>query len=310
MVAQSYSTKEVARLLKISEHVVRQFVHAGVVNARSCGRGYPLRFDFQDLLVLRTAKRLMTDGMPIQRIKRGLQTLQSGPGAPKPVTGLKIFAENGRMMVEGEGRRWEAESGQQYLPLAPPVRPAGVAVGPQNTLSGASEAAARSHLGSAAERDEADAAPSDAADADGWFEVGLSLEDVDPEKAYEAYLKALSLNPEHTETCINVGRLCSANGELQRAAAYFRQAVRLDPMHPVARYNLAVTLHDLGELTHAEAAYRAALENDADFADAHFNLAALLEQRGDRQGALRHLREYHRISGDSLSDFEGQEPPR
>jgi tetratricopeptide (TPR) repeat protein len=131
--------------------------------------------------------------------------------------------------------------------------------------------------------------------ADHWFDIALDLEDTDPQKAYEMYLRALASDPEHVEATINVGRLCSANGELQRAAAYFRQAIRVDAAHPVAHFNLAVTLHDLGELDGAVDAYRAALSQDPQFADAHYNLATLLEQQGQREAAMRHFAAYRNV---------------
>ena len=124
------------------------------------------------------------------------------------------------------------------------------------------------------------------------------LEIADPPGAYDAYLRALACDPEHVETTINIGRMCSDGGDLKRASAYFRNAVRIDPTHPVAHFNLAVTLHDLSDWDGADAAYRAALAHDQSFADAHFNLAALLEQRGKRDEALAHLKAYDDVHKD------------
>jgi tetratricopeptide (TPR) repeat protein len=134
--------------------------------------------------------------------------------------------------------------------------------------------------------------------ADEWFNLGLDLEPDDPEGAYEAYVRALAINPEHVEAMINVGRLCSEAGDDNRAAAYFRQATRVNPGHPVAHFNLAVTLHDHGDLDGALHAYQAALIHDPQFADAHFNLATLLEQLGEPTAAAEHMAAYRAVLHD------------
>lgn len=128
--------------------------------------------------------------------------------------------------------------------------------------------------------------------ADHWFNMALEVEESDPQRAYELYLRALADNPEHVEATINIGRLCADKGDLRRAAAYFRQATRIDPEQPVAHYNLAVTLHDLDDWPGAAAAYRAALAKDPDFADAHYNFATLLERQGHKEEARLHYHAY------------------
>jgi len=271
-----YSTREVAKLLKMSERRVRELVRAGVAGSHA---GRELRFDFRDVLVLRMAHRLVEHGLPARRVKRALQLLRKQIRDERPLTGVQLFAEGGRVLASDGNSLWEPESGQQHLRFAPadagdaPAREA-VPV----------EVARPGPLGVAPE-----------SGPDHWFDVAMQLEDSAPHKAYGAYLKALEADPEHVEAHINIGRLCSAAGELERAAAYFRQAIRLDPTHPVAHFNLAVTLHDLGELETARDAYRSALAIDESFADAHYNLAAVLEQLGDADGAEEHRRIYQSV---------------
>jgi len=48
-------------------------------------------------------------------------------------------------------------------------------------------------------------------------------------------------------------------------------------------------------LRDAREAYERALELDPDNADAHYNLAGILERRGDKPGALRHLKIYKKL---------------
>lgn len=283
-----YSTRDVAKLLKVPEQRVREFVRAGVLGPRevpTAGEGH--RFDFRDVLVLRMAARLVANGLPPRRVKKALVLLRDQIRGDRPLSGVQLFTEGGRVLASDGHTLWEPESGQQHLRFD----------GPTNDEASGSEAvAATPGPGVAVPVAPRPVEPTTLPDtADGWFDLAMQLEDSEPHRAYEAYLKALESNPEHVDAYINVGRLCSAAGEFERAAAFFRQAIRIDPTHPVAHFNLAVTLHDLGELAAARDAYRSALASDPHFADAHYNLAALLEQMGDRDGARRHRQLYDAV---------------
>ena len=283
-----YSTRDVAKLLKVPEQRVREFVRAGVLGPRdlpAAGEGH--RYDFRDVLVLRMAARLVANGLPPRRVKRALVLLRDQIRGDRPLSGVQLFTEGGRVLASDGHALWEPESGQTHLRFEAPgddeaaPTPATAAPSPAATVPAAPPRPVE---------------PTGLPDsADGWFDLAMQLEDSEPHRAYEAYLKALESNPEHVDAYINVGRLCSAAGEFERAAAFFRQAIRIDPTHPVAHFNLAVTLHDLGELAAARDAYRSALASDPHFADAHYNLAALLEQMGDRDGARRHRQLYDAV---------------
>jgi tetratricopeptide (TPR) repeat protein len=274
-----YSTRAVAKLLKMPERRVREFVKAGVVGRRLGDSGSEQRFDFRDVVVLRMAGRLLDNGLSPGKVRQALTLLKRQVQHDKPITGLQLFAEGGKVLASDGEVLWEPVSGQAHLNFAPKKMAAEPTPGPR---SAAALSASERDLG-----------------ADSWFDIAMSLEDSEPHRAYDAYLRALEADPEHVEANINIGRLCSAAGELKRAAAYFRQAIRLDPVHPVAHFNLAVTLHDLGEVPAALDEYRAAIRADPDFADAHYNLSMLLEQRGDHEGAQKHRAAYEAASRQS-----------
>jgi len=314
-----YGTREVARMLKMPAQRVRALARAGIVSGgapapkadranvgaspatKPSAAKNELRFDFRDLLLLRMANRLMTNGLSARRVKRALGLLKEQIRGDQPLTGVQVFAEGGRLLASDHHGTWEPESGQQHLRFDATLHDDD-ADGDDEDEGLAKPAATRTALdmvSPGAALDDTRAAVPLAADepvtAERWFDLGMALEDSEPHRAYKAYLHALERDPEHVEAHINIGRLCSAAGELSRAAAYLRQAIRLAPAHPVAHFNLAVTLHDLGDHTSALAEYRAALEHDANFADAHYNLAALLEETGDHVGAARHLALYQSV---------------
>ena len=294
--ATDYSTRDVSRLLKIPEHRVRKLARAGILGQKpDADVPLPRRysFDFRDVLVLKMASKLLGDGFSSARVQRVLQNLREQLPEDKPLSGMQLFSTDENILVRGDGQTWEPESGQFMLRFEKPE-----AAKPQNShptpllqpLETDPKQEMQALIGDLEHSD-------DYGSADAWFEVGVSLEEAEPQKAYEAYLRALTCNPEHVEAHINIGTLCSGAGELERAAAYFRQAIRVDSEQPVAHYNLAVTYHDLMDASGAISAYQEAIRCDPEFADAHFNLATLLEQEGQRDEAMVHLQAYKQICG-------------
>ena len=260
---RQYSTKEVSRLLKLSEQRIRTYARAGIVGPgelRSHRQGKKLHFDFRDILVLKMASRLVAEGFPAARIQRVLESVRAQIPKDRPLSGLQIFSAGERILVRIDGRTWEPETGQFQLLMNPETQETDfsdstplIAI-PESSDVDDDEWEHQNPFGD--DPDDTDNLSS----AQGWFELAVSLEEDEPHKAYEAYLRTLACNPEHTEAHINVGSLCSAAGELRRAAAYFRIAIRIDPSHPVAHFNLAVTQHDLGETDKAESSYKKAMK--------------------------------------------------
>jgi tetratricopeptide (TPR) repeat protein len=112
--------------------------------------------------------------------------------------------------------------------------------------------------------------------ADEWFALAEQIADTDPTGAEQAYRKVLKLSPEpHYVAYTNLGvLLCEAGTRCQEALAIFDEALQ----------------HFPGEsLLHC-------LRLDPRHVDAHFNMARLSELRGDKQGLLRHLSAYRKLT--------------
>lgn len=287
-----FTVPEAARLLKIPERRVRAFLRAGLI-ADADQAGQP-RLEFRDLVVLRLARTLADEGISARRVARVLELVRKQMDDGKPLSAITVRKETGRLVVDDGTRAWEPESGQQHFRLALPAA--------TDTAQIAAPTVAGENSAPDPHCDDINAphAPK-GDDAEQWFQVARRLEDTDPEGAYQAYLRALAWDPEHLDATINIGRMCAAAGQLERAAAYFRQAVRLAPDNAIAHFNLGVTLHDLGDLAGARTAYQAALEIDPEFADAHFNLASLLDQDGDHTSAREHLLAYQKTTEEGLT---------
>ena len=113
-------------------------------------------------------------------------------------------------------------------------------------------------------------------DSDDWYNLGLDLEDADPERAPEAYLRAVALDPNNADAHVNLGRLYQLKGHLKPARRCYRKALECVPDHQLALYNLGTLFDELDELDTAAEYYRQALR----IPDAHYNLARICEIRG------------------------------
>src|SRR5205823_6827163 len=260
-----YGAQEVAKMLGLSTGQVRAWVRAGFLEPSRGPRG-ELRFSFQDLVLLRTAKGLVSARIPPRRVRSALRKLKDQLPEGRPLRAVRIRAEGDRIVV-GDGRAsWSPESGQVLFDF------------------GARELArkvAPLHLR--------------AEDASDWYERACDLEEAAPAQAREAYRRALDLDPSLADAWVNLGRLLHEAGQARPAAEHYRSAIELDPGNSTALFNLGVALEDLRMPGEAILAYRTALAADAGCADAHYNLAHLYERTGDPAAALRHLRTYRKL---------------
>ncbi len=171
------------------------------------------------------------------------------------------------VVVEAGPRRWNAESGQTLLDLgAPPGR------------------------GSTWLR------PVPSRDAHALFARAVALEEAGDADAAGAYAEAVAADPYHADAHVNLGRLLHQRGALREAEAHYVAALVARPTDLTATFNLAVVLEDSGRDDEAIARYREALELSPTLSDACFNLSRLYEKKGEKMAALRHLKDFRRLS--------------
>jgi tetratricopeptide (TPR) repeat protein len=273
---KSYSTRDVAKLLGLSEAQVRSHARVGYL-APDRGPRNAYRFSFQDLVLLRTAKALSEARIAPRRIHRALRALTRELPAGRALSGIRISSEGDRIVVRDGSAAWNPESGQLLLDFR-------VA-----ELAGQAAPVARRLAREARRSDEP-------LTAEQWYDLGADLETAAPDDARDAYARAVALDPKHAGARVNLGRLLQDAGRPDEAAEQYRAALAVQPAHSTAAFNLGTALEDLGRSAEAIEAYRQALEADGEFADAHFNLARLYEQTGRRAAALRHLRAYKILS--------------
>ena len=271
--AGGYRTREVAELTGLKPSLIRRFVQHGLIEPTR-GRAGEFHFSFQDMVLLRTAKGLLDADVSSRRTLAALTKLRDRlreEGAQRPLSAMRIFADGNTVMVRDEDALWDVETGQGHFAFE------------VEHLAG--------DVRKIATRNLAIARASDDLDSDDWYNFGLDLEEVAPEKAPEAYTRSINLNPANADAHVNLGRLYQVRGDLKHAKRHYRLALDAVPEHQLALYNLGTVFDELDELDTAVDYYRQA----ASIPDAHYNLARIFEVRGDELSYLRHMLRYQSL---------------
>jgi tetratricopeptide (TPR) repeat protein len=271
----AFGTKDLEGLVGISRSRIRALIRAGHVRPRRGRRG-ELRFSFQDVIILRTAKALAAAAIPVRRINQSLRQLQKSLPPEVPLSGLSITSVGDRIAVREGLQQREIESGQYVLAL--------------NIVNDGGEVRIIDHSARAPASPARTVEPDE---GDALYQAAAALEDENPVAAIAAYAKCLTAHPDHYEARLNCGRLLHLAGKLKEAERVYRDARRYDA---TLLFNLGVLLEDQNRRSDAITTYREALDLDPTLADAHFNLARLFEREHNRREALRHLLAYRRLT--------------
>ncbi len=266
-------------MLDLSVHQVRSYARSGFLAPERGPRGEYL-FSFQDLVLLRTAERLVAKRVPVGKVRRVLTTIKNRLPENRPLSAVQILTDGEEVLVRDGDTIWSPESGQAALAFDNSARLSVITP----------------HTPAAAPGVEPEDPPIRDLDTDEWYGLGADLETAAPDHAREAYRRTLELSPFHVEARVNLGRLLHEAGQLRAAEAHYRLALTIQPGNGTALFNLGVSQEDLGKSHDAIDAYRAAIESDPNCADAYYNLARLLEQVGDSAAALGYLQTYRKLT--------------
>jgi Tfp pilus assembly protein PilF len=105
-------------------------------------------------------------------------------------------------------------------------------------------------------------------------------------QACAAFARALSLDPDHAPSWLNMGNASMDLDDLTSAEPLYRTAIRLDATLPEAHASLGYVLTMQGRLPEAIEACEAAIRRRPDFAQAHWNLAIAALLSGDLPGGF------------------------
>jgi tetratricopeptide (TPR) repeat protein len=266
--------RELEATLGVSRRVVSGLIGAGFVTPSRGARG-EYRFTFQDVVLVRTALQLRAARIPPRKIILALSQLRTALPDELPLTGIRVSAVGSDVVVKTGPSQWDAITGQLLLDFEV-AQVKGDVVFLETAPSGKKAA----HQ------------------AEEWYELGDQLRTSDVNGAEQAYKKAIALSPKpYYAAYVDLGALlCEVGSRCEDALAVFDEALSYFPEDAVLHFNRAIALEELARFDDAERAYRRCLQLDPKYADAHHNLAILLETRGDRQGLLRHLSAYRRLT--------------
>lgn len=268
--AGAFGIEETADLLGVSPARLRGWIRAGLAKPTR-GPRREHRFTFRDLAFLRGVRDLGDARIPPRRVRSALEHLRDHLPEDRDLTTVRLGAAAGQVVVRDGEALWSPESGQFVFDFERRAGPAVVAFAP---------------------RARATTRPLSAED---WYAVGCDLEETDRDRAREAYLLSVQIDPTFADAHVNLGCLHHADGKLEDAEAHYRAALDARPGDATARFDLAVVLDDQGREADAREAYEAALAADPACAEAHFNLARLCERAGDTAGVVRHLTACRRL---------------
>src|SRR5262249_39868453 len=113
---QTFSVRDVERVLQLSPATIRGLVRSGFVKPTR-GNRHEYRFSFQDLIVLRTARALILAKVSRRRIHRALRDLRRHLPESAPLSGLAIRAVGDRVVVREGQSHWDVDDGQYLLGL-------------------------------------------------------------------------------------------------------------------------------------------------------------------------------------------------
>jgi len=265
---KGYTTRAVSELLGMPQQTIRGYARSGVLSPVKDASGR-YHFSFQDIIILRTAKELQQASIAAGKVRQVLSDLRQKLPTRKALTSLRISGQGGEVVIRQDNQVYNPSSGQIHFDFS-------VA-----DLAGSVAPLAKQAVKDAEFKTEN-------LSSDDWFDLGIDLEVVSPEDAPAAYLRAIDLDPTHSDAHINLGRLFQEAGEFALAEDRYRRAMRIEPENTLAAFNLGTLLEDMGRIHEAIEIYSQA----ASLADAHYNLSRLYELVGRHAEALQHLKTY------------------
>jgi type IV pilus assembly protein PilF len=123
----------------------------------------------------------------------------------------------------------------------------------------------------------------------GYYQEGLANLEVDRQRSFVSFQKAIKLNPNHKEAHYSLGHVYALQAKYLQAEEEFREAVRIDSDYSEAYNYLGQVLERQNRWPDAIRAYRQALSNPLYGTPdlARFNLGRALVHEGDLEGATQ-----------------------
>ncbi len=269
--ADLYAPDEVARFFGVEPKRLRAWEKKGFVEA-TVKRGTRRFFTFRDLVGVRAVKGLLESGVPEKSVKRAVDALRRTlPRVTRPLNELRVLADGASIVVVDEHGQFEPQTGQQVLDFSVDRLREDVVRVLRRPLDAEARKTAYEHYLEGCRFDE------------------------DPqtmERAAEAYVAALRLDPALGCAITNLGNLRYRQGRVEEAERLYVSAIAVDAEQPEAHYNLGFLELERDRPARALPHLERAVELDPGFADAHYNLASAYDSLGRTDEGLPHWNAY------------------
>jgi len=183
----------------------------------------------------------------------------------RKVTSLKLYTEDGRLIVRDGGVKLEVDSGQQVLDFDVSKFAREVAGGQAARVSGILDNAER-------------------------------MEETDPARTIRFYSTMVDAEPTNANVRMKLAALLEKVGNPREALKQYLHAVTIAPDNAEAHLKVGVIYRLCDRPEQSIKSFGRVLKLDPDNLDAHRNLAELYEERGRKREALRHLSAIHRLT--------------
>lgn len=292
---QYYSEEQTAKMVGISRARLRAWSRAGIASGAASRTQGP-SYTFQDLVALRSTKRMVEGGVSLSSIRVGIEKLKKdAPGeiSTHCLARHRVLAKAGSWSVTQEGMTVDVLSGQLSFNYEDSSASEPTPCADVLSLPGARRFDPRPCRGPLE--------PQDQDCAESWFEYGTDCEllwdresptDLYFRKAKQAYLKAVDKDEGHARAWTNLATLHATVGDTAVAREYYRVAVASDERLVEPLCNLAEL--DLREGAFQDAADRfgAILAFEPENLDALYGLARATIALGEHDWGADILRMY------------------
>jgi DNA-binding transcriptional MerR regulator len=111
-----YRAGDVADIVDVSRRQLQYWAQTDLARPSARTPGGHARYTFEDLVALKTAKRLIDAGVSVQRIRKSIRALRRMlPTVQHPLAELILVATGDVVLVFQEGAAFDAVSGQEWV---------------------------------------------------------------------------------------------------------------------------------------------------------------------------------------------------
>ena len=271
-----FSREQAAKILEIRLGRLRYWDRIELVkpSVRKSGESF---YDFQDLICLRTVKKIIEKGVAATHLTRSLKSLMKRfPDGGRQLSSLRVFALGDRV-IAGRGHQLvDSLSGQYLLDLD------------WNKVRGEVQERVDSFAATRGPEE--------------WYREGLRYHSdrSTHEHAMHAFRQVIKLNAGHREALSHLGALYYEQRRFPEAERCFERALEMEPGDSSALFQLGLIFEENGKFKKALSCYERALEAETEFPEAHYQLAGVTERLGDFQKAIDHWEAYLQFDRMSL----------